>query len=55
MADLPPYRDSGEETESGATSGTPVWLKVLVWTIVIVLVLVIVSLHLAGVVGPGSN
>ena len=55
MADLPPFRDTDEERETGATCATQVWLKVLFAAMLIGLILAFIGLHLTGVFGPGAH
>jgi hypothetical protein len=50
--DLPPHPDRHDDQPSATTTN---WVAVAVITIVIALVAVLVILHLAGVVGPGSS
>jgi hypothetical protein len=50
--DLPPHPDRHGDQPSATTTN---WVAVAVITIVIALLAVLVILHLAGVVGPGSS
>ena len=52
MADPPSYPDTGDDTgvgpDRGSTSGTPLWVYVVLGIIAIGLVLLFVVLHLTG-------
>jgi hypothetical protein len=59
MAGRPHYPDTGEETEADADrkrlTARQRWTRVGVIMLVAVASLLMIILHLAGVVGPGSN
>ena len=59
MAESPPYRDTGNDTEEpalGSTAGAPRWVKVLgIMALVLVMVAVVLLLAGGGSHGPGRH
>jgi hypothetical protein len=55
--DPPIYPGTDDDTSAAPelVRRTPRWVPVLAIVIAVVVVLAIVALHLAGIVGPGSN
>jgi hypothetical protein len=55
MADLPPYRDTGDDT--GVAPGTPRWVKIfgIIVLVLVLLVGIIIVTGVGGEHGPGRH
>jgi hypothetical protein len=59
LAHLPPYPETGDETDArrghGLPAATPRWTVVVGIAVAIGLVALVVVLHLTGTIGPGAH
>lgn len=59
MANLPPYRGTGDDTGAGHDGGsarkTARWMPILAISVAVILVLLIAVVHRSGIISPGAH